>query len=87
MLAWFPIQRTIITKYLRSMYTITSYAPHLRFQPPYTGLPLLPGPPPAPPLRPLTTPIYIRPLTHRYVQYLGFYSQLNVPWPAGLMSL
>ena len=25
--------------------------------------------------------------THRYVQYLGFYSQLNVPWPAGLMSL
>ena len=46
MLAWFPIQRTIITKYLRSMYTITSY-----------------------------------------VQYLGFYSQLNVPWPTGLMSL
>ena len=45
-LAWFPIQRTIITKYLRSMYTITSY-----------------------------------------VQYLGFYSQLNVPWPAGLMAL
>ena len=25
--------------------------------------------------------------THRYVQYLGFYSKLNVPWPAGLMSL
>ena len=25
--------------------------------------------------------------THRYVQYLGFYSQLNVPWPTGLMSL
>jgi len=44
--AWFPIQRKIITKYLRSMYTITSY-----------------------------------------VQYLGFYSQLNVPWPAGLMAL
>ena len=33
-LAWFPIQRTIITKYLRSMYTITSYAQHLRFHTP-----------------------------------------------------
>ena len=62
-LAWFPIQRTIITEYLRSMYTITSYAQHLRFQR-YTALSFIPGPPPAPPSPTPTTTLTPPLVTH-----------------------